>query len=874
MAVRKDTIQISVEIEAQEGVKTFQGLSDRARKATDEMRKLKRAGKENTDEFKKLEKELAEVNGEFAKLGGAGATMGQLIGRSKQLNREIKSLAPGTERFIAATKELKAVNSRLAEIRKETKGVASNLESMKQKGSALGGIFAKAFAAFAVMDIARSALSFTKELFSLSTELEIFGKKNQTVFGEAIDIVQDYANSNAHALGLTRGQYLDTAAAAGDLLVPMGFQREEAAQLSVDLVNLSGALSEWSGGQRSSAEVSEILTKALLGERESLKSLGVSITEADVKARLAAKGQAELTGKALEQAKAMATLELITEKSTDAQAQFLQNSDSLARKQVENTARFNEFKEVLANALIPAFHGLLDALDPVFDVFSQVIAVISSGQKPTGQYANIVKLLSTGFQRAGDFLGVFYRTFGAVINLISGNGRKAILNAELAFKNLGNSIIRIVNLIPGLKDIELLDTSSALDELAQINAAADEALGKSTEFKNNFVTNSSSTGTTAGKSLAKSFKKEIKERIPKAIEETFEEIEFDDESVIFNDKLFATEQTKLKNFFLQGLMSQEEYEEEKRTLELRAFDRRLADLSAKYGEDSEQFLSIQNEKLEAIRMFEDQQNQIAEQSADKRKEIAQQEAEERKQITATLVNSSKELVSEFSNFRIGLIDAEIQELRDKEKEEGKLNASQERRLRQLNQKRKNTQITSTVVSGLVEVQKIWEGAAQLGPIAGPIIGALQTGAAVLRTGKAVNAIRSKNFYSGGHTGTKGLFNDTQGRKIVGGVHENEWVAPSWQVQHPVYGQMIEFLETARTRNFMEGGFSTTPSPSLLGAATGGVIDNAEQRRLIERQIEEMRLTRLAIQKQKLIITSGQINEVLQEDNALDVKSGF
>ena len=62
-----------------------------------------------------------------------------------------------------------------------------------------------------------------------------------------------------------------------------------------------------------------ILTKAYLGERDALTSLGIKISEADVQARLAANGQDELTGAALEQAKAVATQQLIFEKSTDAQ---------------------------------------------------------------------------------------------------------------------------------------------------------------------------------------------------------------------------------------------------------------------------------------------------------------------------------------------------------------------------------------------------------------------------------------------------------------------------------------------------------------------------------------------------------------------------
>src|SRR5690606_40421631 len=51
------------------------------------------------------------------------------------------------------------------------------------------------------------------------------------------------------------------------------------------------------------SQASEVLTKALLGEREQLKTFGIQINEADITTRLATKGQKDFTGAALAQAK-------------------------------------------------------------------------------------------------------------------------------------------------------------------------------------------------------------------------------------------------------------------------------------------------------------------------------------------------------------------------------------------------------------------------------------------------------------------------------------------------------------------------------------------------------------------------------------------
>jgi hypothetical protein len=171
------------------------------------------------------------------------------------------------------------------------------------------------------------------------------------------------AKKNAQAIGQTTNEYRKSAAAIGDLLIPMQFQRDEAASLSLQLVDLSGALAEWEGGQYSATDVSKILSKAILGEREELKSLGIAINEEDVKNRVREKGLDKLSGVYLQQARAIATVELIMEKSTDAQDAFAKGSETLTRRQAELSARFKTIAETLAVLLLPALERLANVAE-------------------------------------------------------------------------------------------------------------------------------------------------------------------------------------------------------------------------------------------------------------------------------------------------------------------------------------------------------------------------------------------------------------------------------------------------------------------------------------------------------------------------------
>lgn len=212
-------------------------------------------------------------------------------------------------------------------------------------------------AGLAVAGIAGAAVLAAPKVLEMGTQLDALGKKASTVFGSSLSDVEAWAEATAGSMGLTADQAVGVAAGLGDLLKPMGFTAEQAAEMSTEMLDLSGALSAWTGGTIDAAGVSDILTKAMLGERDGLKQLGISISEADVQARLAAKGQDKLTGAALEQAKALATQELILEKSTDAQTAWEDGTMDAIKAQNEAKASIDEVKEGLVKALFPALQA-------------------------------------------------------------------------------------------------------------------------------------------------------------------------------------------------------------------------------------------------------------------------------------------------------------------------------------------------------------------------------------------------------------------------------------------------------------------------------------------------------------------------------------
>lgn len=318
--------------------------------------------------------------------------------------------------LVATTKD--AASGPLAKIRQRADDLGTAADQTGGKLKGLGGALVNVakVAAIGAAAIVAGGILAGKQLLTLGTRLEQMDAKADTVFGGQRAKVDAWAKANANAMGLTGREATGLAANFADLLIPMKFTREQATKMSTDVVGLSGALSQWSGGTRTAAEVSEILAKAMLGERDSLKELGISITEADVQARLLKKGQEDLTGAALEQAKAIATQELIFEKSTDAQAAYAKGTDTLIGKQAAAEARLRELVDTLAVNLLPVFHTVVSfMLDNVVPAIGDIVGKVQTWMKENKPLIDqlvkfaggVLSTLVTAIGRVIDWIGKF-----------------------------------------------------------------------------------------------------------------------------------------------------------------------------------------------------------------------------------------------------------------------------------------------------------------------------------------------------------------------------------------------------------------------------------------------------------------------------------
>jgi hypothetical protein len=240
--------------------------------------------------------------------------------------------------------------------------------------------------------------------------------KTKAVFGAQLPPMRKWAKAHRDDFGGSTQDVLNYAAGLQDLIVPMGFSRKEATGMTKDIGSLVPVLTEWDKSGRSSAEITDILAAALTGERESLKSLGVTISQDAVNKQVELmRSHGELTGATDEQAQAQATLALLYQKTGDAQRSYADNADTVGRRTRRTTSDLKELRDgglkVLLNVwtrVTEAFNqtGFGDGLKQLVKwmhrneegITSWILNIASAFIRLGGWLLKIGSMAQTGFQ--------------------------------------------------------------------------------------------------------------------------------------------------------------------------------------------------------------------------------------------------------------------------------------------------------------------------------------------------------------------------------------------------------------------------------------------------------------------------------------------
>ena len=224
------------------------------------------------------------------------------------------------------------------------KSVGKSFDLMKVKSVAMGVASTAVFV---------KTIGFLKDSAMAAIDAqETFGKFD-AVFADMGGAAEAAAQQFMDSFDLAEVTAKQMLSATGDLLTGMGATKDVALDMSLQVNTLAADLASFTNYSGGAEGASNALTKALLGERESVKALGIVIREEDVQNRLAAAGKDKLTGAAMLQAKAEATLQIAMEQSKNAIGDYARTSDSAANTLKRAGEETKALQVALGTALMP-----------------------------------------------------------------------------------------------------------------------------------------------------------------------------------------------------------------------------------------------------------------------------------------------------------------------------------------------------------------------------------------------------------------------------------------------------------------------------------------------------------------------------------------
>lgn len=217
-----------------------------------------------------------------------------------------------------------------------------------------------------VVLLGRSALKSASDAEEGLNKFNVIFGTVQDQAAAAVDLLdQKYGQTNTSAKALL--------ATTGDLLKGFGFSAAAALEYSTEVQKLAVDVASFSNVEGGAKRVSEALTKAMLGEREMLKEMGIAILEEDVKLKVAQLTKEGMTFATERQAKAYATLAIAVEQSQHRIGDFAATESSFANQTRMLTDEFWELVQLFGQELVPVALTLVkDILRPMIDYFADL----------------------------------------------------------------------------------------------------------------------------------------------------------------------------------------------------------------------------------------------------------------------------------------------------------------------------------------------------------------------------------------------------------------------------------------------------------------------------------------------------------------------
>lgn len=229
-------------------------------------------------------------------------------------------------------------------------------------------------------------VKFGKQCIEAASNLQEVANVVNVTFGPSADKINNWAKSNAASFGLSETAAKRYAGTFGTMAKQFNFTTDQAAKMSIELTKLSGDVASFYNISDSSAATK--LKAVFTGETESLKELGVVMTQTQLDSYAMANGWNKTTKEMSEQEKVALRYSYTMEKLAHAQGDFSRTSDGYANSLRTMKLEFENMKIQVGKELLPvAAMGIqyvikgIQTISPIIKGIAQTVRLYTEAWK-------------------------------------------------------------------------------------------------------------------------------------------------------------------------------------------------------------------------------------------------------------------------------------------------------------------------------------------------------------------------------------------------------------------------------------------------------------------------------------------------------------
>lgn len=347
-----------------------------------------------------------------------------------------KQFDASLSKSIAATNKFaKSVDNNFDTVNKSIKSSSTALNSF------IGNLGASVvqFAASGLTNLAAGFTSFTKSAVLAAVDAQETASKFEAVFSTISEASNKTAKDLQVNFGLGVNESKELLSATGDLLTGFGFAQEGALALSSDVQKVAVDLASFTNFSGGAKGASEAITKALLGERETLKSLGVSIQEKAVQDQVAINNAKGLTFETDQQARAQATLDLIMKQSVNAIGDYARTSGGAANQLKLFNKRVTDLTIAFGDNFLPIIEPIVKSLNE----FIETLNIETINQFVKQGIISLINGFSLVIQSINPVINSI-KNIGLIFNIIQNGITAGISTIAGAFAGMAEVVVNII----------------------------------------------------------------------------------------------------------------------------------------------------------------------------------------------------------------------------------------------------------------------------------------------------------------------------------------------------------------------------------------------------------------------------------------------